>query len=89
MGRINLDKIRKAMAAADKVREQVIRESRKVIIASKTAIGAVHRDEITKAESTLKAMEEDLKGLKELVKRRQNCSSRVYLRLLFKSMLRL
>ena len=64
MGKINLEKIRKEMEKADKVREEVIRDGRKIIKTSKTAIGAVHRDELSLAETTLASMKEDLAKLK-------------------------
>ncbi len=65
MGKINLEKMRKEMESADKVREEVIREGRKIIKTSKTAIGAVHRDEIQNAEKVLVLMKEDLAKLKK------------------------
>jgi translin len=69
MVKINFEKLRKDMESHDKIREQVIRDSRKVIIASKTAIGAVHRDELEKAESVLETMKKDLDILKERIKK--------------------
>lgn len=69
MKKVNLEKIRKDMEKADKVREKVIRQSRKIIKTSKTAIGAVHRDEIAKAENVLDKMRDDLKELKDTAKK--------------------
>ncbi len=69
MGSVNLESIRKEMEKADKVREIVIREARKIIKTSKTAIGEIHRDELSKAENTLSIMKKDLEELKETVKK--------------------
>jgi len=65
MKTINLDGIRKDMEKADKIREQVIKDSRKIIISSKTAIGAVHRDELLKAEQVLDGMTDSLAKLRK------------------------
>ncbi len=69
MGKVNLEKIRKGMEKFDKVREEVIREGRKIIKTSKTAIGAVHRDELSLAEKSIATMKADLDTLKEKVKK--------------------
>lgn len=66
---INLDKIRKQLEKADKIREQVIKQSRKVIISSKTAIGSVHRDDLNKSKEVLDRMKTDLNTLKQLVQK--------------------
>jgi predicted translin family RNA/ssDNA-binding protein len=69
MAKINLENMRKEMEKYDKVREEVIREGRKIIKTSKTAIGAAHRDELEKAENALLIMKSDLGKLKDKVKK--------------------
>ena len=69
MAKINLDKMRKSMEKADKVREAVIRKSRDIIKMSKTAIGATHRDELEKASRVLELMKTSLEELKNEVKK--------------------
>ncbi|MBD3164765.1 hypothetical protein GF323_06205 [Candidatus Woesearchaeota archaeon] len=69
MVRLSLEKIRKDMEKADRAREDVIRQARKIIKMSKTAIGAVHRDEIEKGENVLLKMKSDLVDLKRKAER--------------------
>src|SRR3989338_8252934 len=65
--KISLEKLRKEMDKQDDVREKVIRESRKIIQKSKTAIGAVHRDALGEALPVLHDMKEDLARVKETI----------------------
>ncbi len=69
MKKFNLDYIRKDLERMDKIREEVIRESRKVIISSKTAIGCVHRDELSQADKVLEGMKDAVASLKDLIKK--------------------
>jgi len=69
MKTLNLDKIRKGMEKFDKVREEIIRDSRKIIRDSKTAIYAIHRDEKNNASKTLVLMKEELGKLRIKVKK--------------------
>jgi predicted translin family RNA/ssDNA-binding protein len=68
MAKVNLDKLRREMEKADKVRESVIRKSRDVIKMSKTVIGAVHRDEMERAGRALSLMKKDVDELKKEAK---------------------
>jgi translin len=70
MARVNLENIRKEMEKSDKVREEIIRDGRKIIKTSKTAIGAVHRDELEKAEKVLDSMKEDLDKLRNTAEKK-------------------
>jgi len=69
MKKLNLDNIRKDLEKMDKIREEVIRDSRKVIISSKTAIGHAHRDELSQAEKVLGGMKDAIADLKDLIKK--------------------
>lgn len=67
MKTFNLDNLRKIMEKSDEIREQIIRDSRKLIMASKTAIYSIHRDEFEQAEKTLNKMKVDVAELRKKV----------------------
>lgn len=69
MKQVNLENLRNDMEGYDKLREKVISESRKIIMASKTAIYAIHRDELKTGEKTIEQMKKDLAKLKEEIKK--------------------
>ena len=66
MTRINLDHVKKEIARHDGLRENIIRDARKVVIKSKTAIGCVQRDEMEQAAKVLEQMKQELVALSVL-----------------------
>lgn len=63
MPRVNLDHVKKEIAGQDGLREDIIRDARKLIIRSKIAIGCVQRDEMEQAAKILAEMKQDLAEL--------------------------
>jgi predicted translin family RNA/ssDNA-binding protein len=67
MAKIKLDDMRRELEKFDKTREEIIRDCRKVIISSKTAIGQVHRDELFQAEKTIASMKSSIDDIKKKI----------------------
>ncbi|MDO8480872.1 MAG: hypothetical protein Q7S65_03575 [Nanoarchaeota archaeon] len=63
MARVNLDQVKKEISRQDGLRENLIRDARKLIIKSKTAIGCIQRDEMEQGAKVLEQMKQELAEL--------------------------
>ncbi len=65
---INFAKLQKEFQDYDEEREKLIKKSRDVLKLSKQIIYALHRDEVSKADSLVKEIEKELKELESIAK---------------------
>ena len=65
---INFAKLQKEFQDYDEEREKLIKKSRDVLKLSKQIIYALHRDEVSKADSLVKEIEKELKELESIAR---------------------
>ena len=72
-------KLNKELSAKDQMRERVIIESRPILKNSKSAIYALHKDDMKQAESNLDAARRDIEKLKKIIEKNQELAYGIYI----------